>query len=249
MPRNNEVMKADALAKLIGTIGRQKVRIDAMTQTAAVQCIAQSIVHRNSTPATQLFDVLGKSTRRDALVAYFERFGNLMWSKVESKVVFCDVANLPSRTKLEWTDEYAAKVAEVVWFNAKPEPKIKSNFDVEDAVSKLIETIERNIKKGVDVKNSALYDDVAAAYYRYRAGGQAERAEQAAFKGATLTQLVERHGCTPDQARELLAKVKDQQKEETPAAPEAGAPATDEQVGALAEHFNGTKPDLKVANG
>lgn len=247
-----QVMEVSALSKLIGSIGKRRVALDSAIQTAAVQCIAQSVVHRNATPAVQLFDVLGKSTRRDSLVALFERFGNLMWSKVDNKVTFCDVEKLPGRTKLEWTAEYATKVEAVLWFNAKPEPKIKSVFDVEDAVSTMIANIERNIKKGgMEIKNADLYDRIASAFYGYRADLRGERAAVAAHKGATLGDLVEKHGMTPDTARTLLAAVKAEQE----AAAAQAAPQPDQQVAQttspekldeLVKHFGGEAPKLVV---
>jgi hypothetical protein len=228
-----QIMEVSKLAKLIGVIGRQKVRTDAMIQTAAVQCIAQSVEHRNSTPAAQLFDVLGKSSRRDSLVAYFERFGNLMWSKVDSKVTFCDVSKLPSRTLLAWTDEYAKSVEAVLWFNAKPEPKIKSTFDVEDAVEKLIGTIERNIKKGIEVSGTDLFDEVAAVFYAYRANLKGERIAKLAHKGATPAQLKDA-GATQGQVDSLVAEVSEA---EANTAPTQAEPATREKLDALQDYF------------
>jgi hypothetical protein len=227
-----QVMEMSKLSKLIGTIGRQRVRVETMIQTAAVQCIAQSIEHRNSTPAAQLYEVLGKSNRRDSLVAYFERFGNLAWSKVEDKVVFFDVASLPGRTTLTWSDEYAKKVEGVQWFNAKPEPKVKSVFDVEDAVSKLIESCERAIKKGIEVKNPELYDSVAAVLYAFKADLKSERVAQAAAKQDTpsVEQIIAATGASADEAREALV---------------AAGTVSEEKLAELAQRFG--KAEVKAA--
>jgi hypothetical protein len=167
-----KVMEVSQLARIIGVIGRQKVRIDGMIQTAAVQCIAQSIVFRNSTPAAQLFDAVGVSTRRDALLKYMEMFGNLCWSKGEKRVIFYDVAKVESKPELVWSDEYAAKVAEYVWHKAKPEPKQVSMYDVEEKVSALIDSLRKAARKGVTLQHGELLDSVESLYVRYVAKAQ-----------------------------------------------------------------------------
>ncbi len=225
-----QLMEAGKLAKLIGVIGRQKVRQENMIQTAAIQSIAQSIVHRNSTPAAQLYSILGGSTRRDSLLAYFERFGNLAWSKVDSKVNFFDVAAVLKRDALEWTDDYASQVSAVLWYKAKPEPVVKSVFDVSDAVEKLIASCERAIKKGTAIRDVELFDDVAAVFYRYRAAEAESQLESMAHKGASREQL-EVAGGTTEQIKALLAM---QAEAEADAAEPEVSPV---KLEALAEHF------------
>lgn len=161
------LMKADALSKLIGQIGRASAKLVDQIQTAAIQCIAQSIVHRNATPAMQLFDAVGSGARRDALVKYFEMFGNLTWSKAEKKVIFVDMEKIPGGRKLEWTDEYAQKVAAVVWLKAKAEPQPKSIFDVDEETSKFLERLTRAKGRGAELKNAALLERLMATYHAY----------------------------------------------------------------------------------
>jgi hypothetical protein len=160
-------MEVGQLSKIIKIIGRQKVRIDGMIQTAAVQAIAQSIVFRNSTPAAQLFEAVGTSSRRDALVKYLEMFGNLCWSKSEKRMAFYDVEAVEHKPKLEWTSEYSAKVSEFVWHKAKAEPKAVSMYDVEEKVSTLIDSLRKSAKKGVELKHAPLLDAVEALYVKY----------------------------------------------------------------------------------
>lgn len=161
------IWDASKLSALIGVIGRQKVRIDGMIQTAAVQCIAQSIVHRNSTPAAQLYEAVGDGTRRDALLKYFELHGNLCWSKAEKRVTFYDVEKIENKPKLDWTDEYAAKVTAYLWTKAKPEPKTVSMYDVEEKVSALIDSLRKAAKKGVALKHVDLLNRIESLYVSY----------------------------------------------------------------------------------
>jgi hypothetical protein len=159
-------MEMKQLSRIIGVIGRQKVRIDNMIQVAAVQVIAQSIVNRNSTPADQLFSAVGVSSRRDALLKFYEMFGNLTWSKGEKRVIFCDMEVTDNR-KLEWTDEYATKVSEFIWHKAKPEPKQVSMYDVEEKVSALIDSLRKAAKKGITLQNVELLDGVESLYVKF----------------------------------------------------------------------------------
>lgn len=161
------LMQADSLSKLIGQIGRASAKLVEQIQTAAVQCVAQSIVHRNATPAMQLFDAMGSGSRRDALVAYLELWGNLMWAKSEKKITFCDRERVPGGSKLEWTPEYSAKVADAMWLKAKAEPTPKSIFDVDEEAGKFLERLTRAKRRGAELKNSELLNRLEATYHAY----------------------------------------------------------------------------------
>jgi hypothetical protein len=168
-PQSAYVMEAGQLAKVIKVIARQKVRIDAMIQTAAVHAVAQSIVYRNSTPAAQLYEAAGTSSRRDSLVKYFELFGNLAWSKGEKRVVFCDVEVVENKPKLVWSEDYSTKVHAYLWHKAKPEPKQVSMYDVEEKVASLIDSLRKAARKGITLDNAELLDEVEALYVKYAA--------------------------------------------------------------------------------
>lgn len=161
------LMQATELSKLIGQIGRASAKLTEMVQVAAVQCIAQSIIHRNATPAMQLFDAVGTHARRDALVAYFQMHGNLTWSKGEKKVIFCDMEKIPNGRKLEWTEEYAEQVADMSWFKAAPEREPKSVFDVDEEASKFLERILKAKKRGAEIKNDGLLERLTQAYNKW----------------------------------------------------------------------------------
>lgn len=161
------LLTGDALSKLIGRIGRASANLTKMIQEAAVQCIAQSIIHRNATPAAQLFDAVGSSARRDALVQYFEMFGNLTWSKGEKKVIFVDMEKIPNGRKLAWTDEYAEKVAETLWFKVKAETQPKSIFDVEEEAQKFLERLSKAKGRGAELKNAGLLDRLLDTYRQF----------------------------------------------------------------------------------
>jgi hypothetical protein len=162
------LVASDVLAKMIGAVGKASTKLTQQIQDAAVQCVAQSIVHRNATPAAQLFEALSGSHRRDALVAYFEQFGNLTWSKAEKRVIFVDMEKLSNgKVKLEWTPEYSAKVAEALWFKAKPEVEPKSVLDIDEEASKFLERMTKQAKKVGEVKGSGLLTVLTQAYQKW----------------------------------------------------------------------------------
>lgn len=155
-------MKSDALSKLIGAIGKRKVALDKAVQDAAVQCVAQSIEHRNATPGMQLFDALGTSSRRDALVSYLEAFGNFAWNKVEKKLAFADNAR-------ELSDEHMEKATVTLWFTMKKEPVIVSTFDADEAFDKLIDRVRKMSKRGVTIINGEVLAVMEKAYAQFKA--------------------------------------------------------------------------------
>jgi hypothetical protein len=161
-----KLMEMTQLAKLIGTIGKQKVALDKLIQTAAAECVAQSIVHRNATPSMQLYDAVGNTTRRDALVAYFEKFGNLAWSRADKRITFFDVEkNVKGAAALAWTEEYAKMVSDTPWASLKKEPEVVSVYDVDVEFSKFFKRLERlAADPAVSMKNKDMLATVRAAY-------------------------------------------------------------------------------------
>ena len=149
-----QLMSFDSIVRMIGVVGRQRMRTATMIQMVAVQCIAHSIVNRDSRAAERLYESLNKGDRKDALVAYFEKYGNLCWSKADKKVVFFEVKK--DGKLLEWTTEYSNMVASKHWTEAKPEPKINSIFDLGEKLSQLIESARKAAAKGQTVDTTLL---------------------------------------------------------------------------------------------
>lgn len=162
------VIEVAALAKMIGSIGKRKVSLDADVQVAATQCVAQSIVHRNATPAMQLMDVVSKF-ERPALTAFFEKFGNLAYSKEKQNVVFFDVEKHVEGAKaLVWDEPYAQVVTETIWLNMVKAPTPKSVYDAQEEASKFIDRmVKLSTKGGVEVKNRGLVTALKGAYDKY----------------------------------------------------------------------------------
>lgn len=154
------------LSKLIGRIGKASATLSNQIQAAAAQCIGYSVRDRNATPAMQLFDALSAGHRRDALVAHFEKFGNLTWSKAEKRIIFIDMDKAFGR-KLEWTAEYAKQVQETSWLKAKAEPQPKSVFDVDEETGKFLERALRAKGKVKEFKGGQLLERLMQTYHAY----------------------------------------------------------------------------------
>ncbi len=214
-----KLLEVSELAKSIASIGTQRAQSDVQVQAAALQCIAQSIVHRNITPGRDLLAALGKGSRRDALVKYFELFGNFAWDRKEKNLIFHD-----AKLVKEKLDEQIEKAAKMSWHDAVKPAAPKSIYDAEDMISKALGAVKRALKDPhVTVKNIEVFDAVYAAY--------ADALGKLAMRTAKADQGIIEAG---EQADEMVARRH---------APE---PATDDEVAKLAEHFNG-KPQVAAA--
>lgn len=215
-------MEVSALNDLIVGIRNALTKTAGMIQAAAVQAVFYSVVDSNITPAQQLYDALGSESRKDALLAFLEQFGNMAWSKTEKKIVFFDREKITGpTTKLEWTPEYADKVAGAPWSAAKAAPAPKSMYDCDEEVRKFIATMEKQAAKG-GVKNHHMLDVVRNAYNREQLNlqdamfsGLAARAVEDADPGLSedkvydvvVGMLVSR-GCDKDRAEEIVDRIK-----------------------------------------
>jgi hypothetical protein len=145
------------LNKKIASIGRAGERLRKDIQSVAVQAIGYSIEHGDITIGQRLYDALGTSMRRQALVTFFEKNGQFCWSSVEKKFVFFKVEGIKFDEKM---------LMATPWNEAKKET-IVSELDVADLVARLIKKVEAGIEKKLDVKHSALIDDIKIAYSQY----------------------------------------------------------------------------------
>lgn len=181
------------LNKLIKDIGSQRVTLEAGINTAAIQCLAFSIIDRNSTPAQMLYESIrslkdenGKTIRNsgmraDALVRYFEKYGNLAYvskdkvSGTRDKVTFFE-ATIDERHelvqkeilppgKLTWSDKFAAFLGEKHWSDAKAVAEIVSVYDAADIADKFFKDLRRKQKDaGLTLKHEDLVETLYAAY-------------------------------------------------------------------------------------
>lgn len=217
-----KLMTVTELSKLIGNIGKQKVRLESAVQVAAVECIGQSIVHRNVTPAISLFEACEGALRRDALVAFFEKFGNIAFlksaKKGEPKLGFYEVHKPEA-----WTEDFVEQVNAMKWMAAKREAEPVSKYDMEREAAKFIERMRKlAADTGKQVEHRDLIDELYAVYAKYVA--------TRTLKEAKVDDSLINQPASPVAAEVIR---------------EAAKPATNDDVAALAAHFG--KPLVQAA--
>lgn len=157
------IVEAAELDKMIVGVKTSGVRFDALVQRAAVQCVAQSILHGNTTPANALYEALPKGSRRDSLVAWFEKYGNFAWMKGERKLAY-----FKAKSAADWTDEYAAEVAASMWTTGTKPAEPKSVYDMEEEVSKFLDRMGKLAGDSTkNVKHKDLLDSLKKVYAAY----------------------------------------------------------------------------------
>jgi hypothetical protein len=163
---NINLLSSDDLVKLIASVKTSGSRFDALVQKAAIQCVAQSIVHSNVTPANDLFNALPKGSRRDSLVAWFERHGNLAWMKAERKLAFFKAVEASA-----WTPEYAVEVGGNMWTTGTKAPEIKSTYDLEDEFGKVFDRLGKVMSDSTKtIEHRDLYAKLKAVYNNHIVG-------------------------------------------------------------------------------
>lgn len=167
------LIEVSQLMAAIGLIGRNSAKVQATIQFAAVQCIAQSIVHRNATPAKELVNNLPRGMRVDSLIAFLEKFGNLAYSKVDNEVKFFDVAELTGLPALEWTNAYSNEVKDFDWTKGTKPATIVSKYDFEEDFGKFLTVWEKRASDFTkDIKHRDLLDKIRLAFNTYVAQEQ-----------------------------------------------------------------------------
>lgn len=169
------LLSTTELTKKIAGIGKASAKLTRDIQVAAVNAIGYSIEYGDITIGQRLFEALGSSMRRQALVSYFEKHGQFCWSATEKKFVFFKVEGIKFNPDLLMT---------LPWDEAKKE-NIVSEIDVEDMVRKMIRRIESSIEKGIEVKHKDLYSDLTHCLARYHSEqAEAEAEDEPMLKAA-----------------------------------------------------------------
>jgi hypothetical protein len=199
-------MDTSEFTKLVKDIASQRVALEAGINIAAAQAVAFSIVDRNSTPAQLLYEALrtmkdinGKVVRNsgiraNALVKYFEKFGNLAYvskdkaSGERDKVTFFE-ATIDGRHelvqkeilppgKLEWTEKFAAYLGEQHWADAKPTSDPVSAYDTATLADQFFSNLRRKQRDaGITLKHEDLLERMYATYAAWVSEDAVKRAK------------------------------------------------------------------------
>lgn len=215
-----KLMEGKALAKLIGSIGVARTKLDGEVQVAAVQCIGQSIVHRNTTPANSLLEAVSKH-HKATLVAYVEKFGNFQWERKAERLEFREVYK---SDQLEMAME---KIGDAKWHDAKKPPKVVSQYDgmvmLEDFFDRWFKLTK---KEGITVVNKPVVEAAYAAYCEQvvRAYGEGDKSKEQ--KAVDLALEARNKGLATPAQLQMLAEHYGKpitQHEETPSAKQQAA--------------------------
>jgi len=149
------LMHTEALSKAIASIGKRGASLNKDIQTAAVAAVGYSVLHGDVTFGNRLLD---------ALVAFFEKYGNFAWMKQDKKLVFYKA--IEGMTEKEF-EEYAETLPQ--WDSAKRPPQIVSKYDVAAEFDKFLKRMEKLREDGtIELRNKALLDvleDTTAKYH------------------------------------------------------------------------------------
>lgn len=179
-----KLLEGKALAKLIGMIGTARVQLDEQVQLACVQVIAQSVLHRNTTPANSLLDAVSKH-HRATVVAYLEKFGNFAWNAKKESLDFREV-HAASNESLEGALD---AIGEAKWYDAKKPAKVVSQYDAIRVIDGFFDaTLKKFEKDGIAVEHREVFDKARTAYRQvvgeYYAAKEPKKAEEIAVNEA-----------------------------------------------------------------
>lgn len=158
------LMNQSDLSKAIASIGKRGASLTKDIQAAAVSAIGYSVIHGDVTFGNRLLDALGTWTRKDALVAFFEKYGNFAWMKQEKKLAYFNaVAHMSEHDFELWAEDLPQ------WDTAKRAPQIVSKYDVAAEFDKFLKRMEKlRQDSSIELRHKALLDvleDTTAKYH------------------------------------------------------------------------------------
>jgi hypothetical protein len=157
-------MEKAQILKNIGSIGKAAKKLTTDIQETAVGCIEHAVKHGDITLCDQLVDAIGKGMRKSSLRAWFETNGPMYLPKGKDKFAF------DKDRRGEWSAEREAALLSTPWEDAKPEEKVVSVLNVEEAFDRFINRLAKQIKEDtVTVENAELLTVVSQAAAKWHA--------------------------------------------------------------------------------
>jgi hypothetical protein len=169
MSKAFNLMTADAFNKLCDQVKKRIQLTEAQLQQLAVTAIGYSILQNDVQPANRLFLILGRSQRRDSMVQYLERHGQIAWMKTEDKFAFY------KREGLTFNPD---TLMGLKWYEAKKENPIVSEWDLQAEFDKFMKKVTTKIQDGtIKVDNAQLFEYLNRASAEYSATQHVDAAE------------------------------------------------------------------------
>jgi len=168
VPSKFKLLETSAFKTLIGKIGRTQATLTADIQVAAVNAVAHSILHGNVQCAITLYGAMGKSMRKDSLLAWLESYGCMVWSTTDKTMKY----DTSRKGKLEFNDEVAEVLLATPWNSAVRQPEAVSKFDIDAMFDKFLAKCRKIAKdaetdKSIKVANVELLNVLSSASAQY----------------------------------------------------------------------------------
>lgn len=153
------LLTAEAFAKLCDSVMKSQRKTDNDLQKLAVAAIGYSVVHGDVQPANRLFNAMQRSLRRDSMVKFLEKNGQLAWITAEKKFQFFKVEGLAFDPDT---------LMGLNWYEAKKEAAIVSEFDLSAEFDKFMKRVSKMVEdKSVNVKDGAFFNYLTQASAEY----------------------------------------------------------------------------------
>lgn len=143
------------LTKAIASIKTRSAKLDADLHLVAVSCIKHTAEHNDPDTTTRLVDALGKSARKQALIAWVLNYG-AMTQDAAGKLVY----DKTRRDAVLADDNIAAAEAEPFWDFMPEKPYVQ--FDLEAAIKALLKKAEAAVAKAEQDESKVPADKLAA---------------------------------------------------------------------------------------
>lgn len=170
MSKAFNLMTADAFNKLCDSVKKRIKLTEDDLQRLAINAIGYSILQNDVQPANRLFLILGRSLRRDSMVAYLERHGQMAFMKQNGEKF-----EFFKREGIEFKPD---TLAGLKWYEAKKENPIVSEWDLQAEFDKFMKKVTTKMQdKAITVENAKLFDFLNAASAEYSSIAHTEAAD------------------------------------------------------------------------
>lgn len=144
------ILDGAAFDKLLTSIAKTTKTLEADIQTGLVSATAQAIDHGNTTPVNRLFAVIGKGTRKAAIVGWLAQFAPVTVDSADKGQPF-KLDKDARTTYANNRDDHLTNAAASLWVEFKPEPDALAEFDAAKAVAMLLAKIDKLAKAGTTI--------------------------------------------------------------------------------------------------
>lgn len=132
--------------KLVSSLKNSEAKKDLMLDELIRNALYHSVVNNQSTPTINLVNAFGKSTRKNDVISFVCKYGNLAFNK--EKGIHAKLKSDPD-IKACWKDEEKAwAYVESIpsFWDIVKEQKVKTEWDMESALHNLVRAYRHHLK-------------------------------------------------------------------------------------------------------